>query len=159
LKVSLSGLIVGLVSIGIGCALLAATWWSYVDYDRMKVYDWQATAEITKKHSRTMTDGKVQYYLDYSFAPAAGKKIEASNVVSKERWDAFQVKDTFKIRYNQANPSRHIPLYESGSSLPFAFFMLMLGAVFLIFGCSRLFYSFQKTKTPPKSNSKIRVKS
>jgi hypothetical protein len=126
--------------------LLAGTWWSYSDHNRLKEYGGQTTAYITKKHFQTAADGHVQYYLDYSFAPDAGHKINVSGMVAKERWDTFQVKDNLEIRYDQSNPTRHIPLYEPGSSLAFAFFMLIMGAVFLIFGGSRLFYSFQTRK-------------
>ncbi len=147
MKISFSGLIGGLICIGIGCALLVATWWSYVDYSRLKSYDGQTTAYITKKYTRTATDGRVQHCLDYSFASAAGKKIDVSATVSRERWNAFQVKDSLEIRYDPSDPSRHLPIYEPGSSPAFAFFMLIMGAVFLAFGGSRLFYSFEKRKT------------
>ena len=145
MKISFSGLIGGLICIGIGCWLLAATWWSYADYQRMKEYAGQTTAYITQKHSRTAPDGKVEYGLDYSFM-AAGRKYDINGSVSKQRWDAFQVKDSLEIRYSPSDPGRHIPVYEPGASPAFAFFMLILGTVFLIFGGSRLFYSFQKRK-------------
>ena len=146
MKISFSGFIVGLTFIGIGCFLLAGTWGSYLDYKRLKDYSGHTSAYITKKHSQKGADGKDKYYLDYSFSPAAGGKIIVGGTVSKQQWDAFQVNDTLEIRYDSSNPGRHIPLYEPSSSPAWAFFMLVMGAVFLLFGGSRLFYSFSKRK-------------
>ena len=147
MKISISGFIAGTISIGIGCVMLITTWWSYADYNRLNEYSGHTTAYITKKYSRKTDDGHIQYYLDYSFVTAAGGKVDISAVVSKERWDAFQVKDTLEIRHDPADPNRHAAVYEPGSSPGFTFFMLIMGVVFLIFGGSRLFYSFQKRTT------------
>lgn len=146
MKISFSGFIVGLIFIGLGCFLLAGTWGSYLDYKRLKDYSGHTSAYVVKKHSQKVADGSAKYYLDYSFLPAAGSKISVSGSVEKRQWDSFRVNDTLEIRYDSSNPGRHIPLYEPSSSLAWAFFMLVMGAVFLLFGGSRLFYSFQKRK-------------
>jgi len=146
LKISFSGFIVGLIFIGLGCFLLAGTWGAYLDYKRLADYSGHTSAYITKKHVQKTADGNATYYLDYSFLPAAGSKIIVSGTVSKQQWDSFKVKDTLEIRYDSSKPDRHIPMYEPGSSPAWGFFMLVMGAVFLLFGGSRLFYSFRKRK-------------
>ena len=146
MKISVSGIITGLICIGVGYFFLAGAWGSYLNYDRLKDYSGQTSGFVTKKHIQTSADGKVQYYLDYWFLPAAGGKIIVSGTVSKQQWDSFQVNDTLEIRYDSSEPDRHIPMYEPSSSPAWAFFMLLMGAVFLLFGGSRLFYSFRKRK-------------
>jgi hypothetical protein len=147
LKISLSGIFWGLICIGIGCFLLAGTWGSYSDYNRLQEYSGRAIGHITKKHFQTAADGSGNYYLDYWFLPAAGGKISVSSVLAKQQWDILQVDDTMEIRYDQSNPNRNIPMYGGSPSLVMAFFMLVLGTVFILFGGSRFFNSFHKRKT------------
>jgi uncharacterized membrane protein len=59
----------------------------------------------------------------------------------------LQVDDTMEIRYDQSHPHRNIPMYGGSPSLVLALFMLVLGAVFMLFGGSRFFNSFHKRKT------------
>jgi hypothetical protein len=147
LKVSFSGIIFGLICICIGCFFLAGTWGSYLDYNRLKEYNGRAIGHIAKKHFQTAADGSGNYCLDYWFLPAAGSKISVSSVIAKQQWDRLKVDDTMEIRYDQSNPNRNIAMYGGSPSLVLAFFMLVLGAVFMLFGGSRFFNSFHKRKT------------
>ena len=143
MKVSFSGIILGLISVGVGCFFLAGTWGAYLDHNRVKEYSGQATGHITKKHFQTAGDGGSNYYLDDWFSPSKDSKISASSIISKQQWDALKVDDTLVIRYDKSNTSRNIPLYGQSPSLVLAFFMLVLGAVFIAFGVSRFLTSFK----------------
>jgi len=143
LKASFSGIFWGLISMGAGCFFLAGTWGAYLDYNRVQEYSGRASGQVTKKHFQTTADGSGNYYLDYSFVPSAGSKISASSGISKQQWDTLQVNDNLEIRYDPTNPKRNIPLYGASPSLVWAFFMLVLGAVFIVFGGSRFLTSFK----------------
>ena len=147
MKISFSGILGGLICIGIGCIFLAGTWGSYANYNRLQAYDGLTVGKITKKYFQKAADGSGNYYLDYSFLPAARNKISSKSVIDKQQWDMLEVGDTMEIRYDQSNPTRSIPMYGGSPSLVLAFFMLILGTVFIIFGGSRFFYSFHKRKT------------
>jgi hypothetical protein len=147
LKISFSGIFWSLICICIGCFLLAGTWGSYLDYNRLQEYSGRAIGHITKKHFHTAADGDGIFYLDYWFLPAAGSKISVSRVIARQQWDMLRVDDTMEIRYDQSNPHRNIPMYGGSPSLVMALFMLVMGAVFILFGGSRLFNSFHKRKT------------
>jgi hypothetical protein len=146
LKASFSGIFWGLISIGVGCFFLAGTWGAYLDHNRIQEYSGRTGGQVTKKHFQTTADGSGNYYLDYSFVPAAGSKISATSSISKQQWDTLQVNDNLEIRYDPSNPNRNIPMYGASPSLVLAFFMLVLGAVFMVFGCSRFLTSFKKQK-------------
>jgi hypothetical protein len=143
LKASFSGIIFGFISIGIGCFFLAGTWGAYLDHNRVQEYSGQATGHVTKKNFQTAGDGSGNYYLEYWFAPSNGSKISASSFISKQQWDTWQVGDTLEIRYDKSNPNRSIPMYGNSPSLVLAFFMLVLGAVFIAFGVSSFLTSFK----------------
>ena len=147
MKISFSGIFFGLICICIGCFFLAGTWGSYLDNNRLQEYSGRAIGHITKKHFQTTTDGSGNYYLDYWFLSAAGSKMSVSSVTAKQQWDMLQVDDTMEIRYDQSNPNSNIPMYGGSPSLVLAFFMLVLGVVFILFGGSRFFNSFHKRKT------------
>jgi hypothetical protein len=85
--------------------------------------------------------------MDYWFMPSGGSRISSSSVIAKQQWDVLKVDDTLEIRYDQSNPNRNIPMYGGSPSLVFAFFMLVLGAVFMLFGGSRFLNSFPKRKS------------
>jgi hypothetical protein len=76
--------------------------------------------------------------------PADGSKISTSSGIAKQQWDTLQVNDNLEIRYDQSNPTRNIPMYGGSPSLIFAFFMLVMGGVFTLFGVSRFIASFKK---------------
>ena len=147
MKTSFSGIIFGFISIGVGCFFLAGTWGAYLDYNRIQEYSGRTNGQVTKKHFQTTADGSGNYYLDYWFVPAAGSKISTSSGISKQQWDTLQVNDNLEIRYDPSNPKRNIPMYGGSPSLVLAFFMLVLGAVFLAFGGSRFLTSFKKQKS------------
>jgi hypothetical protein len=147
LKTSFSGIIIGFISVGVGCFFLAGSWGAYLDYNRVQEYSGRASGQVTKKHFQTTADGSGNYYLDYWFVPAAGSKISTSSGISKQQWDTLQVNDNLEIRYDPSNPKRNIPMYGGSPSLVLAFFMLVLGAVFLAFGGSRFLTSFKKQKS------------
>lgn len=147
MKTSFSGIIFGFISVGIGFFFLAGTWGAYLDYNRVQEYSGRASGQVTKKHSQTTADGSGNYYLNYWFAPYAGSKINTSSSISKQQWDTLQVNDNLEIRYDPSNPHRSIPMYGSNPSLVFSFFTLVLGAVFIAFGCSRFLTSFKKKKS------------
>jgi hypothetical protein len=144
LKVSFSGILGGLICLGIGCFFLAGSWGIYLEHTRIKEYSGRAGGHITKKHYRTATDGSGNYYMDYWFMSSTGNKINASSIIAKQQWDALQVNDNLEIRYNPSNPDRNIPMYGGSPSLVSAFFMLVLGSVFTIFGVFRFLPSFKK---------------
>jgi len=147
LKTSFSGIIFGFISVGIGVFFLAGTWGAYSDYNRIKEYSGRASGQVTKKYFQTAADGVGNYYLDYCFSPSAGSKICTSSGISKQQWETLQINDNLEIRYDPSNPNRSIPMYGSNPSLVFAFFALLLGAVFMAFGCSRFLTSFKKKKS------------
>ena len=144
MKISFSGIFWGFICVCVGCFFLAGTWGAYLDYNRAKEYSGRASGHVTKKHFQTAADGGGNYYLDYWFVRSDGSKISATSVISKQQWDILQVNDNLEIRYNPSNPIHNIPLYGGGPSLVFAFFMLVLGIVFLIFGVLRFPASFKK---------------
>jgi hypothetical protein len=127
--------------------LLAGAWGSYVGDNRLQEYGGRATGHIIKKHFHTAADGSDNYYLDYWFLPVGGNKINVSSVTAKQQWDILRPDDTMEIRYDQSNPHRHIPMYGGSPSLVMAFFMLIMGVVFMLFGGSQFFNSFHKRKT------------
>ena len=147
MKISFSDIFVGLICICLGCFLLAGTWGSYLDYNRLQKYSGRAIGHITKKHFQTAADSSGNYYMDYWFLPATGSKVSVSSVIAKQQWDVLKVDDTLEIRYDQSNPNRNIPMYGGSPSLVFAFFMLVMGAVFILFGGSRFLNSFHKRKS------------
>jgi hypothetical protein len=146
LKISISGIVTALVAICVGIFLLCGTWGAYTDYNLVQEYSEHASGQITKKYFQTAVDGNGNYYLDYEFVSSNGSKISASSLISKQQWDTLQVNDKMEIRYDKSNPNRNIPIYGSSPSLVFAFFMLVLGVVFMLFGISRFFTSFKNKR-------------
>ena len=144
MKTSFSGIFFGFISVCVGCFFLAGTWGAYLDYNRVQEYSGRAGGHITKKHFQTTADGSGKYYLDYGFVSADGYKISATSSMTKQQWDTLQVGDSLEVRFDPSNPHNNIPLYGRSPSLVLAFFMLVLGAVFILFGCSRFYNSFQK---------------
>jgi hypothetical protein len=142
LKTSFSGIFIIFICCGIGLFFLAGSWGAYSEYKRVQDYSGRAIGHITKKYSQTTADGSGKYYLDYWFMSSGSSKVNASSVIARQQWETLQVKDNLEIRYDQSNPDRNIPLYGNSPSLVFAFFMLVLGAVFILFGGSRFFNSF-----------------
>jgi hypothetical protein len=144
LKISFSGIFFGFICIGVGCFFLAGSWGAYLDYNRVQEYSGRAGGHVTKKHFQTAADGSGNYYLDYWFVPSEGSKISANSGISKQQWDTLQVNDNLEIRYDPSNPTRNIPMYGGSPSFVLAFFMLVLGGVFLAFGALRFIASFKK---------------
>ena len=147
MKFSFPGIFWGLICLGIGFFFLSGSWGSYAEYKRVQDYSGRAIGHITNKHFNLGSDGGGNYYIDYWFMPSAGSKMTASSVIAKQQWDALKVDDTFEIRFDQSNPNRNIPMYGGSPSLIFAFFTLVLGAVFILFGGSRFLNSFHKSKS------------
>ncbi|MEE9911092.1 MAG: hypothetical protein K4571_05145 [Deltaproteobacteria bacterium] len=146
MKISFPGILTGVICVGIGLFFLAGSWGAYSEYTNVRDYNGRAIGHITNKHFQSAADGGGNYYMDYWFMSSAGK-ISASSIIAKQQWDMLQVDDTLEIRFDQNDPNRSIPMYGGSPSLVFAFFMLAMGLVFVIFGSSRLFYSFHKRKT------------
>lgn len=144
MKVSFTGIIGGLISLAVGYFFLAGTWGAYADHSRIQKYNGQAIGKITKKHFQTKADGGSNYYLDYRFRPSGGDEINASGEIAKQQWDALQVGDSLEIRYDPSDPQRSVPRHGKNSPLVLAFFMLVLGAVFIVFGASRIWTGFKK---------------
>jgi hypothetical protein len=145
LKISFSGIFWGAICIGIGFFFLAGSWGSYSEYKRVQDYSGRAIGHITNKHFKLGSDGGGNYYVDYWFMSLSGGKINSSGVMAKQQWDMSQINDTFEIRFDQSNPNRNLPMYGGSPSLVFAFFMLMMGAVFILFGFLRFMNSFRKS--------------
>lgn len=144
MKVSIVNILSGLIGFIVGFFFLAGGWNIYKEYDRIQNYSAHAIGHITKKHFQTAADGSGNYYLDYWFVSSVGHKIDASSRVSKEQWDAMQINDNLEIRYNPSNPGWNVPLYGGAPSLMLVFFMMVFGAVFIIFGIFRFSSSMQK---------------
>jgi len=147
LKTSISSIIIGLVCIGVGLFFLAGSWGAYSKYKSVQDYGGRTIGHITKKHFQTAADRGGNYYVDYWFMSSAGSKISASSIIAKQQWDMFQVDDTMEIRFDRSNPHRNIPMYGGSPSLVWAFFMLAMGLVFMVFGGSRFLTSFKKQKS------------
>ena len=157
MKVSFSGVFWGLICIGIGFFFLYGSWGGYAEYKRVKDYTGHAVGHVTNKHFKLGADGGGNYYMDYWFMPSAGSKIIARSIVAKQQWDVLKVDDTMEIRFDKSNPNRSIPMYGGSPSLAYSFFMLVLGAVFMLFGLLRLINSFRKTsieKSPQRAAKK-----
>jgi hypothetical protein len=146
-KISFSGILWGLICLGIGFFFLVGSWGSYSEYKRVQDYEGRAIGHITNKHFKLGSDGGGNYYIDYWFMPSAGGKINATSIIAKQQWDILKFDDTMEIRYDQSNPNRNIPMYGGSPSLVFAFFMLVLGVVFMLFVSSRFYNSFHKRKS------------
>jgi len=145
LKISFSGILGGLICIGIGCFFLAGSWGIYLEHNRIQEYSGRTGGHITKKHFRVAADGSGAYYLDYWFVTSRGDKINATSGISRQQWDTLKVDDTIEVRYDLSNPGRNIPLYGGNPSLISAFFMLVLGTVLAVFGALRFPASFKKS--------------
>lgn len=152
-NISFSGIFVGLICMAIGVFLLSGSWAAYAEYKRVQGYNGRAIGHITNKYFQRGSDGGGNYYIDYWFMFSAGNKIISNSVIGKQQWDVLQVDDTMEIRYDQSNPNSNIQLYGGSPSLIFSFFMLLMGTVFMIFGCLRLIKVFQRTaKVKAKSH-------
>ncbi len=138
MKISFSGIFLGLICLGIGCFLLSGSWSAYAEYKRVQDYNGRAIGHITNKYFQRGSDGGGNYYMDYWFMSSAGNKISSTSVIGKQQWDVLQVDDTMEIRYDQSNPNRNIQMYGGSPSLVFAFFMLLMGTVFIDFWMSSL---------------------
>ncbi len=147
MKISFSGIFWGLICIGVGLFFMAGSWGAYAEYKRVQDYTGRAIGTITDKHFKQGLDGGGNYYVDYWFMSSGGGKISARSVIAKQQWDMLKKDDTMEVRYDQSNPERNIPMYGGSPSLVYAFFMLLLGAVFALFGGSRLLYGFRKRKS------------
>jgi len=145
LKVSFSRLFWGVVSIGIGLFFMAGSWGAYTEYKRVQHYEGFALGHITNKHFKQGSDGGGNYYIDYWFMQPSGGKIISSSSIAKQQWDVLKVYDTTEIRFDRSNPNRNIPMYGGSPSLVFAFFMLILGAAFILFGMFRFIDGFKKS--------------
>lgn len=146
MKISFSGIILGLIFTGIGCFFLAGTWGAYTEHKRVQDYSGKAVGYITNKHFKKGSDGGGNYYIDYWFISSSASKINASSGISRQQWDALKVNDTLEIRFDPSNPNRNIPLYGGSPSLVYAFFMLIMGVVFILFGGLRFYNSLYKRK-------------
>lgn len=143
-KFSVSGIFWGLICISIGLFFLFGSWDAYSEYRRVQDYSGRTIGHITDKYFKRGSDGGGNYYLDYWFMSSAGNKINASGTIAKQQWDVLRVDDTMEIRYDQSDPNRNIYMYGGSPSLVFVFFMLLMGTVFMFFGCLRFFKSFRK---------------
>jgi hypothetical protein len=140
----LLGIIFGFIYVGIGFFFLAGSYYACLDYTRVQKYSGRASGQVTKKYSLIASDGSGNYYLDYSFVSSAGSTINASSSIAKQQWDALHVGDTLEIRYDLSDHNHSIPMYGGSPSLIFAFFIFVLGGVFLVFGASRLMRNFKR---------------
>lgn len=124
---------------------MAGTWGAYEEYKRVQDYEGRAVGHITNKHFKLGSDGGGSYYIDYWFMQSSGGKITSSSSIAKQQWDVLKIDDTMEIRFDKSDPHRNIPMYGGSPSLVFAFFMLILGGVFMLFGALRFKDSFKKS--------------
>jgi hypothetical protein len=146
LKISIPGIIGGTISLCVGIFLLLVCWDSYLYYKNIEKYNGRALGQVTKIYSSSAAEDNGKYYIDYTFAVPEGKKIKTGSSISKQQSDILKVGDSLEIRYDLSDYSHSIPVYGGSPSLIFAFFILLLGCVFLVFGVSRLIPSFKRTK-------------
>lgn len=133
------------MSVAIGLIFLAGSWGSYAEFKRVQDYEGRAIGHITHKQSRLGSDGGGNYFIEYWFMSSAGVKISASSTIAKQQWDMLKVNDTLEMRYDKSNPYLNIPMYGGSPSLVFAFFMLVLSGVLILFGTLRLMNSLKKS--------------
>ena len=147
MKVSFSGIFGGLICIGIGFFFLYGTWETYSEYKRVQDYSGRTIGHITNKHFKLASDGGGNYFIEYWFMASPGTRINSSSVIAKQQWDMLRVDDTLEIGYAKSNPDRNLPMYGGSPSLMMAFFLFVMGAVFILFGGSRFHNSFHKRKS------------
>ena len=143
MKISLSQAVFGGISLVIGVFFVVAGWEACTEYMRVKEYAGISTGHVTKKHFSQAADGNSIYYLDYWYLLTDGHKVTSTNSMLKQNWDGLKVEDTLEIRYDKSNPIRNIPLYGGSVSLVYAFFVFVLGTVFIVFGVMRFIHSFK----------------
>jgi hypothetical protein len=139
MKIPLSAIFFSAICVVAGVIFLSSSWGAYAQYQRVRTYEGKAVGHITGKHFQTGSDGSGAYFVDYWFVPFGGGKISATGSITRQQWEMLKVGDTMEVRFNRQDPGQNIPLYGGGSSLMFAFFMFLLGGVFLFFGVMRLF--------------------
>ena len=144
MKISVSGIFWGFVCVAVGLFFLAGSWGAYAEYKRVQDYEGRAIGHIANKQSKLGSDGGGNYFIDYWFMSSAGVKISASSTVAKQQWDMLKVNDTLEIRYDRSKPHLNIPMYGGSPSLVFAFFMLILAAVLMLFGTLRIIHSLKR---------------
>lgn len=145
MKIFPFGILISLVCIGIGLFLLSGSWGVYAEYKRVQEYDGRAVGYLINKQFKGGSDGGGNYYVDYWFISSTGIKISATGTIAKQQWDVLKVDDTMEIRYDQSNPSRNSPMCGGSPSLVFAFLLLAMGTIFIIFGYFRFLRSFKRT--------------
>lgn len=151
-KFSISRIIPVAISLFLSFLLFYAAWGIFLEYHRVESYGGNAIGLVTHKHFARGSDGNTIYYLDYEFSTNNGKKMHSTGTVLKPHWDVAKVGGALKIRYDLSNPDHNLPTADGGTSLFNAFFVSLLGVVFLVFGVMRLISSFKKT--PDKSDKR-----
>ena len=151
MKISFSVIFWSLICVFLGAIFLSGSWGAYVEYRRVDAFEGKAVGHIVNKHYQTGSDGSGNYFVDYWFVPFGGGKISSTGAIGKQQWDMLKVGDTMEVRFNRQNPSQNMPMYGGSPSLIFAFFMFLLGGVFLLFGAMRLFYAVKKSLPLSKS--------
>ncbi len=147
MKSSISSIIWALISISVAFFFLYGSWGAYKEYQRVQNYSGHAVGQVMNKHFKQGSDGGTNYYIDYWFMSSPGQKRQSSKLILKDQWDMLSISDKLEIRYDPSDPNRNMPTYGSRPSLFYAFFMLVLGFVFMAFGASRLRHSFHKKHT------------
>ncbi len=145
MKISFSGIFWGLICVGIGLFFLAGGWWSYSEYKHVQDYSGKTIGHVTKKHFKLGSDGGGNYFIDYWFMSSTSGKINSSSVIAKQQWDMLKPDDAVEIRYDPSNLNRNIPMCGGSPSLLYAFFMLVLASVFMLFGSLRFISGFKKS--------------
>lgn len=143
MKISFSRIFWGLICIGVGLFFLTGSWGAYAEYKRVRDYEGHAIGYIKNKHFKMGADGGGNYYIDYWFMSHTGIKISASSIIAQQQWDVLKIDDNLEIRFDKTDPQRSIPMYGGSPSLVFAFFMLVLAGVFLLFGTLRFIDGFR----------------
>lgn len=147
MKISNSGMIASLVTIAIGTFCIYTSWEAYSEYRRISEYDGYATGYVTKKHFSRASDGKSRYYLDYWFSTATAQKVNATGSISKQQWELLKMGDSLEVRYSLSRPERNVPKYGGSVSLVYVFFLILLGAVFLVYGIMRIINNIRQNRS------------
>lgn len=142
MKIIRQGLLI-LVLLAIGIVFLFTAWQGYQNYDEKKEFSQLATGRITEKFVDESSGADAVYKVRYDFVLKNGESVKGEEELLKNHWDAVKIGDMLDIRYQPEKPQRNHVYHPAGDSPVFAFFMFLVGAVFIFFALMRVIYFFK----------------